>query len=222
MKSRKISPAFMIMGAAAVLVAGCGKESEPPAPTVAAPPPVAAVQPSEPATAPAPEAAQLDDTALAMRVRTALQADPEVQALNIDVAASQGVVQLSGFVDSRAQTEKAGAIASAVEGVRSVDNRLDMKAGSTVSAAPAAGQPPVAGTDDASITNQIKAGLLGDPYLNNFDVAVVTRNGEVQLSGFVPSQEQADDVIALAHKTEGVKNVISTLTVGGAEGRPQQ
>lgn len=224
MKSRKISltPVFMITGAVAALVAGCGKpdEATPPAPTVTAPPPpVAAVQPSEPATAPE-AAAQPDDAALAMRVRTALQADPEVQGLNIDVTASQGVVQLSGFVDSRAQTDKAGSIAGAVEGVRSVDNRLDMKTGSA--AAPAAGQPPVAGTDDAAITNQIKAALLGDPYMNNFDVAVVTRNGEVQLSGFVPSQEQADDVIALAHKTEGVKNVVSTLTVGGAESRPQQ
>jgi hyperosmotically inducible protein len=120
------------------------------------------------------------------------------------------VVQLSGFVDSAAQTEKAGEVAQAVPGVRSVDNRLDMRA----EAPPAAPTGKVSGVDDSAITNQLKESLLGDPYLNNIDVAVVTRNGEVQLSGFVSNQDQAQDVIAAARKIEGVTNVVSTLSVG--------
>lgn len=214
MTIRRISrtPALVLGCAAAVLLAACGKTDEPPAPktVTAPPPPVAAIEPPPPTPA-APALAQVDDAALASRVKAALLADPEVAGLNINVEANQGVVQLSGFVDSRAQTDKAASLAGAVEGVRSVDNKLDMKTGSR-----AAGETgeTVAKVDDSAITNQIKASLLGDPYLNNLDVAIVTRNGEVQLSGFVPSQEQAEDVIAMAHKVEGVKNVVSTLTFG--------
>lgn len=212
---------IVFSGAVAVLMAGCGKpdDASPPVPTTSAPPPaVAALQPpvsSTPAMAPETATAP-DDATLASRVREALQEDAEVKDQKIEVSASDGVVQLSGFVDSGDQTARAATVAGAVDGVRSVDNRLELKAGATA-AAPSGqpGQPPA--VNDAAITGQIKEALLADPYMNNFDVAVVTRNGEVQLSGFVASQEQADDVVALAHRTEGVKNVVSTLTVGNAE-----
>jgi len=213
---------ILLSGAVAVLVAGCGKpdDATPPMPTTSAPsPPVVIVQPApEPAVDPQTAIAP-DDAAITTRVREALRADAEVKDQAIEVSASDGVVQLSGFVDTGDQTARAAAVAGGVEGVRSVDNRLALKAGSTAAAAPGGaepGQPPV---NDAAITGQIKEALLASPYMNNFDVAVVTRNGEVQLSGFVSSQDQADDVVALAHRTAGVKNVISTLTVGNAESR---
>ena len=221
MKTHRASLVFS--GAVAALMAGCGKpdDATPPTPTTSSPPPaVAALQPPVSIAPPmVPETATApDDTTLASRVREALMADADVKDQKIDVSASEGVVQLSGFVDTGDQTARAATVAGAVDGVRSVDNRLALKAGST--AAAPSGQPgqPLA-VNDAAITGQIKEALLGDPYMNNFDVAVVTRNGEVQLSGFVASQEQADDVVALAHKTEGVKNVVSTLTVGNAESR---
>lgn len=203
---------------AAALLAGCDKpETPPPAPKVesSAPPPVAAVEP--PAAAPeAPAAgtdtAAVDDATLATRVQTALQADPETQPLAIAVDSREGVVQLSGFVDSQAQTDKAAQIAQAVPGVRGVDNKLATRA--TADAAPAAPNAKVSAVDDSVITGQLKESLLGDPYLNNIDVAVVTRDGQVQLSGFVSNQDQADDVIAAARRIEGVKNVVSTLSVG--------
>lgn len=217
MNKRRTSLAFS--GAVAALVAGCGKpETPPPVPTTSAPPPaVAAVQPPV-APAVVPETATApDDATLVSRVREALLADADVKDQQIEVSAAEGVVQLSGFVDTGTQTARAAEVAGTVQGVRSVDNRLELKAGA-VAAAPAAGGPGApAKVDDAAITGQIKEALLADPYMNNFDVAVVTRNGEVQLSGFVASREQADDVVALAHKTTGVKNVVSTLTVGNAE-----
>lgn len=224
MKTHRAS--LVLSGAVAALIAGCGKPDNavPPTPTTSAPPPaVAAVQPPAAPTPPmVPETATApDDATLASRVREALLADADVKDQKIEVSAAEGVIQLSGFVDSGTQTARAAEVAGAVDGVRSVDNRLELKAGSTAAAVP--GQPGAqAKVDDGSITNQIKSALLADPYMNNFDVAVVTRNGEVQLSGFVSSREQADDVVALAHRTEGVKNVISTLTVGSAESPRQQ
>lgn len=206
---------------AVALLAGCGKSEEVPQPQVGTggPPPLAAVEPAPAEPTPSPQASMettVDaDASLTTQVKTALLSDPEMQALTINVDTREGIVQLSGFVDSRAQTEKAAAIAAAVDGVRSVDNKLDLRTGAAASGQ-AAG--PVT---DATITTQIKESLLADPYLNNIDVLVTTRNGEVQLSGFVPSQEQADDVVAAAHRAEGVKNVVSTLSVGGKVGQAE-
>lgn len=212
---------LVFSGVAAVLFAGCGKpdNATPPAPSVAAPPAPAPVAeaPAQPPPAPAqPSAPALDDATVATRVLAALQADPETNGLDIDVKASEGAVALTGLVDSRAQTEKATSIAAAVDGVRSVDNRIDLKTGSAASA-PGDANIQVAKTSDAAITSQIEGALSGDPYLGPSKVSVVTRNGEVQLSGFVPSQDQADDVMAIAHRVEGVKNVVSNLTVGQGE-----
>ena len=197
---------------AVALLAACGKTETPPPPEpkveATAPPPVAAVEPAPAPQAPA-QAEVVDDATLTTRVKTALLGDPATQALAINVDSKDGVVQLSGFVDSQVQTDKAAEIVQAVPGVRSVDNKLDMRTGATQ--APAG---KVGAVDDSTITNQIKEALLGDPYMNNIDVAVVTRNGEVQVSGFVPNQEQADDVLAAAHKVEGVKKVVSTLSIG--------
>lgn len=215
---------IMALTGAVALLAGCGKsDQEPPQPQVGTggPPPLAAVEPApaEPTILPqASMATPADaDASLTTQVKTALLADPEMQALTINVDTRDGIVQLSGFVDSREQTEKAATIAAAVDGVRSVDNKLDLRTGSATSGPVTAG--PVT---DATITTQIKESLLADPYLNNIDVVVTTRNGEVQLSGFVPSQEQADDVLAAAHRAEGVKNVVSTLSVGGKVGQSEQ
>lgn len=214
---------IVALSGALALLAGCGKaDKEVPQPQVGtgAAPPVAAVEPAPAEPTPSPQASMATpadaDASLTTQVKTALLADPEMQALTINVDTSEGVVQLSGFVDSREQTEKAAAIAAAVEGVRSVDNKLDLRTGSATTGPVTAG--PVT---DATITTQIKESLLADPYLNNIDVVVTTRNGEVQLSGFVPSQEQADDVLAAAHRAEGVKNVVSTLSVGGKVGQSE-
>ena len=44
--------------------------------------------------------------------------------------------------------------------------------------------------DDTIITAKIKSALLADPNIKSVDIAVVTRKGEVQLSGFVDNQTQ--------------------------------
>ena len=54
-------------------------------------------------------------------------ADPETKAHQINVAASNGTIQLSGFVDSAAAKSAATQVARSVGGVKSVRNELDVK-----------------------------------------------------------------------------------------------
>lgn len=66
----------------------------------------------------------MDDAAITTKVKTALLAENDVKSFDIGVETFNGVVQLSGFVDSQWQIDKATSVASAVEGVSRVKNDL--------------------------------------------------------------------------------------------------
>jgi osmotically-inducible protein OsmY len=68
-----------------------------------------------------------DDAALAARVKQALVADPGLRSLPMSVATYRGVVQLSGYVDSEVQIQKALAVTRGVLGVQSVSNDLHLR-----------------------------------------------------------------------------------------------
>lgn len=69
----------------------------------------------------------IDSSVITTRVKSKLFEDPETSGFAIKVDTFKGVVQLSGFVDSAAQRSRAGELARAVPGVRSVENNLIVK-----------------------------------------------------------------------------------------------
>ena len=69
----------------------------------------------------------IDDTAITTKVKAALLADPEVKGTAVNVETYRGVVQLSGFVDSEAEINRALNKAYEVKGVTSVRNDLRVK-----------------------------------------------------------------------------------------------
>lgn len=60
-------------------------------------------------------------------MKTALLADDAIKGTDIVVETRKGEVQLSGFVRDKAQVDKAVTVASAVEGVKKVDNKITVK-----------------------------------------------------------------------------------------------
>ncbi|HXT21077.1 MAG TPA: BON domain-containing protein [Thermoanaerobaculia bacterium] len=78
----------------------------------------------------------LDDATLTAKVKAKLAADPEVTAYAIDVDTLEGVVTLSGRVESATESAEAEKLARGTEGVKSVVNRL------TVGTAPVPGSSP--------------------------------------------------------------------------------
>ena len=69
----------------------------------------------------------IDDTAITTQVKAAIFAEPGLKTLQIGVDTVKGVVTLTGSVDSPASSDRAKALASAVAGVKGVDNRLALK-----------------------------------------------------------------------------------------------
>ena len=69
----------------------------------------------------------VDDSVITTKVKTLLAADDFLKSFQIGVETYKGVVQLSGFVNSRAAVDNAVEIAQTVKGVVSVKNDLIVK-----------------------------------------------------------------------------------------------
>ncbi len=69
----------------------------------------------------------VDDTVITTRVKTAIFSDPSLKTFQINVETYRNVVQLSGFVSSSANMDKAVRHARTVNGVNSVRNDMRLK-----------------------------------------------------------------------------------------------
>jgi osmotically-inducible protein OsmY len=69
----------------------------------------------------------VDDSVITAKVKTAILNDATLKVNEINVETFKGVVQLSGFVRSQADVDKAVQVARGVAGVKSVKNDMRVK-----------------------------------------------------------------------------------------------
>lgn len=69
----------------------------------------------------------IDDSVITAKVKAAVLNEPTLKSFEINVETYKGVVQLSGFVSSEANIEKAVEITRGIKGVTSVKNDMRLK-----------------------------------------------------------------------------------------------
>ena len=69
----------------------------------------------------------MDDTAITTKVKAAIFNEPTLKSAEINVETFKGRVQLSGFVSSRANIDRAVVVAQGVSGVTAVTNEMRVK-----------------------------------------------------------------------------------------------
>ncbi len=69
----------------------------------------------------------IDDSVVTTKVKAVIFNDPTLKSSEINVETFKGVVQLSGFVSSTANINKAVELARTVKGVSSVKNMMQVK-----------------------------------------------------------------------------------------------
>ena len=69
----------------------------------------------------------IDDSVITTKVKTAIFNEPTLKSAEINVETFKGVVQMSGFVSSQADINKAVEVARGVSGVTSVKNDMRVK-----------------------------------------------------------------------------------------------
>jgi hyperosmotically inducible periplasmic protein len=148
--------------------------------------------------------AVIDDGVIGAKVKTALIESPDTKARQIDVKVNKGVVLLAGAVETQGEKTQAGILARKVEGVSDVQNRL------TVGVANRSVGTVV---DDASLTARVKAALVGNTITKARQIDVDTRQGVVELHGFVDSQAEINEAMKEARAISGVVDVRNDLKV---------
>lgn len=69
----------------------------------------------------------IDDSVITTRIKEAIFREPTLKSSEINVETFKGVVQLSGFVSSKPDMDKAVEIARGIKGVQSVKNDMRSK-----------------------------------------------------------------------------------------------
>ena len=92
--------------------------------------------------------AKIEDAELIARIKTNLLRSPEVEGLDVNVDAKNGVVTLSGKAATTAERASAERIAKTSEGVSKVENRIVLKTDGAADrpAVPPSAIPPAAAT----------------------------------------------------------------------------
>ena len=111
---------------------------------------------------------------------------------------------VNGFVDSADMKSSATRVTKSVDGVKSVSNNLQVGPGSRT-----AGEV----VDDTVITAKVKTALATDPTVAAHEVNVETRDGVVQLAGFVDNSDQKSKATEVTRHIAGVKQVDNQLEV---------
>lgn len=70
---------------------------------------------------------KVDDGVITAKLKSAILNDATINSLDISIVTSKGDVLLSGFVDSETQITRATELASSVEGVTKVTNKMSLK-----------------------------------------------------------------------------------------------
>lgn len=143
------------------------------------------------------------DSGITSVIQASLEANDKVKARQVDVQTREGVVYLTGVVDTEEARREAGRVAWRTEGVDGVVNDLTV------------GERTVGSwVDDVMISSKVKSKLIANSEIKAGDIDVSSSQGVVSLIGRVSSQAIKDTAERLARGTKGVKDVHNELLVG--------
>jgi len=151
---------------------------------------------------------QMGDSLLTARIQSQYFLHPDIRSSAIDVTAANGIVMLSGAVDSDPIRQTAVHIARHTDGVTDVIDWLEVR-GTDVG--------PAARFEDwmtdRAITTRVQAKFFLDREVKGRAINVDTSAGVVTLDGSVGSPAERRHAVALARSVYGVREVIDELTI---------
>jgi hyperosmotically inducible periplasmic protein len=143
------------------------------------------------------------DSGITSVIQTSLQNNDKVKAREVEVQTREGVVYLTGVVDTEDARLEAGRVAWRTEGVTGLVNYLTV------------GERTVGSwVDDVMISSNVKSKLIANSEVKAGDIDVGSSQGVVTLIGRVSSQTIKDTAERTARGTAGVKDVHNELLVG--------
>ncbi|MBF0234836.1 MAG: BON domain-containing protein [Desulfamplus sp.] len=123
---------------------------------------------------------------------------------DIKIKSDKGAVTLTGSVSEESRKSLAKETVADITGVKSVENKLEVK-----------GEAPEE-YSDAWLITKVKSTLLFHRNVNAIGTEVLAKEGKITLRGEADSMAQKDLTTEYAGDVEGVKNVTNEMTVAPA------
>lgn len=140
----------------------------------------------------------VDDATLVNRVESAMVASPWVNAQEIRTDARNGLITLTGMVDTQEAAEWAVETAYQVSGVKAVVSEIVTRHRSK--------------GEDLRLTEQLVA-VFGNNRINSGQVHAFVQGGTAFLSGEVYADEDRERAESLIHLVSGIHNVNNAIRV---------
>ena len=134
-------------------------------------------------------------------VQDAIKWEPLLSAAQIGVIVKDGVVTLTGSVDSYSKKLEAEDAAKSVAGVKAVVEKIEIKFGHSST------------KDDTEIATEIISALKWNWQVPNDKVKVKVENGWVSLSGELSWNYQKEAAQKAVNKLDGVKGVTNSISI---------
>jgi len=161
-------------------------------------------------------APKVDDGTLKDRIEYRLDTNDVTRKYDIKVKVNMAAATLSGDVATAAQKAEAGRLAK-VSGVTVVNNEITVTpdADKTLAERTKSGLSKTGeAITDAWITTKVHWFFMGEDLLKGSDINVNTNDHVVTLKGTVKSAAGKARAEVLAKRTDGVKSVVNSLTIG--------
>ena len=158
---------------------------------------------------------QLSEARQEGSIWTAFALNRHLNPFTLDVDVENGTARISGSVESEVERDLAEQIALGIEGVKEVDNQLQVdpqiKPGND-------GKPGLAQRlDDLTLAATVKSKLLWNSNTEGLDIKVRAENGVVTLSGQAQTPAAKELAERLAANTDGVREVHNLLSISSAD-----
>jgi len=158
----------------------------------------------------APVSASKMDVYIISSARQSYVFNNYLQDDDIKIESKDGAITLTGIISESFHKSLAEVTLTDIEGVRSVDNRLELK-----------GAPPTANSD-AWFREKVKATLLFHRSVSAKTTEVDVKDGIVTLRGSALSQTQKELTAEYAKDVEGIVEVKNEMTVAAPPGKTTQ
>ena len=149
----------------------------------------------------------VDDASITAAVKSKLLWSKYTDELSTNVDTNRGRVILTGTADNTKAKTFAGQLARSTNGVRSVDNRLEIKPMAASDTSSGVMHDTSEAISDTWITNKVKSTFMYSSDVNSSDISVTTSEGIVTLSGNLDSLAERNMAVELAQNLRGVKSV---------------
>jgi osmotically-inducible protein OsmY len=153
----------------------------------------------------------VEDAAVVASVKAAYALNRDLADRAIRVEARSGNVILRGAVGTESEKSAASAIAESVEGVRAVENLLEIESSLTPESRISRSLGET--IDDAALLAKVRTALRLDKETRPLRLEVSARSGTVVVEGSVPSQGLRTRVLERVASVSGVETVDDRMQV---------